>query len=72
MKITIICGSDGKVLGTARQYPAERGQPVAHLIAKPGQTAHEVELPRELEAIESVDALHKALEKHLKTVRPKG
>jgi hypothetical protein len=72
MKITIICGPDGKVLGTARQYAAEKGQPVAHLIARPGQTAHEIELPSELESIEAPDALHAALERHLKAVRPKG
>ncbi len=72
MKITIICGPDGKVLGTARQYAATQGDPVAHLIAGPGQTANEIELPKNLESIEAADTLHAALEKHLKNIRPKS
>jgi hypothetical protein len=71
MKITIICGPDGKVHGTARGYAAAQGEPVAHLIAGPGQTAHEIELPKNLESIAAADALHAALEKHLKTIHPK-
>jgi hypothetical protein len=72
MKITIICGPDGKVHGTARRHAAAQAEPVAHLIAGPGQTAHEIELPKNLESIEAADALHAALEKHLKTIRPKS
>jgi hypothetical protein len=72
MKITIICAADGKVLGTARQYAGVQGQPVTHLVAGPGQTAHEIELPKNLESMEATDALHAALEKHLKAARPKS
>ena len=71
MKITIICGPDGKVLGTARHYAAQ-GEPVGHLIARSGQTAYEIDLPKGLESIEAADAFHAALEQHLKTVLPKS
>jgi len=72
MKITIIRGPDGRVLGTARHYAAAQGQPVTRLIAGPGQTAHEIELPKNLESMEAADALHAALEKHLKGAGPKS
>lgn len=64
MKITVITDLAGKVLGTARQ-PAEEGQPVTALSAGAGQKAYEIELPTDLEDIESPGAFHEALERHL-------
>lgn len=64
MKITVVTDQSGKVLGTARDRPAD-GQPVARPIAGPGQSIHELDLPSHLEAVESADALHSALERLL-------
>jgi hypothetical protein len=64
MKITVVTDQDGKVLGTALHHPAA-GQPVARPVAGPGQKIHELELPSHLEAVESAEALHSALERLL-------
>jgi hypothetical protein len=64
VKITVITDLAGNVLGTVRQR-AEEGQPAAGLIAGAGQKAYEIELSPELEEIESPDALHEALKRHL-------
>ena len=64
MKITVITDLSGNVLGTVRHVAAE-GQPVATLSAGTGQKAYEIELPADLERLESPDALHEALARHL-------
>ena len=70
MKITVITDQEGRILGTARQMrPSHEGQAAAGLIAGPGQTIRDIELPRQLEEIESPEALHAALEEHLASMR---
>ena len=66
MKITVITDTDGRVLGTAPQYP-EQGQPLNQFVAVAGQIIHEIDLPVELEQVRSPDEFHAALERHLAT-----
>jgi hypothetical protein len=73
MKITVITGPDGSVLGTARHPEggadaSRRGEPGFRLVAGPGQTAHEIELPSHLEKVESPEELHRALQQHLESI----
>ena len=70
MKITVITDPDGSVVGTASHSEGEaeaarRGEPVGRLIAGPGQTAHEIELPSRLAQVESAAEFHQALQQHL-------
>jgi hypothetical protein len=70
MKITVITGPGGEVLGTARhEVVVGKDQPVVRLMAGPGQKAHEIELPTELENVQSAEALHAALQERLKSGR---
>jgi hypothetical protein len=61
MKITVITDRKGKVLGSVRHAAGTKGAPAIGLVAGAGQTAHELELPRNLESVQSGDELHKAL-----------
>ena len=66
MKITVITGRGGKIVGTARHI--ERGEPAAGIggpIAGPGQSIHVIDLPRELEKLENPEELHRKLREHL-------
>ena len=67
MKITVVTGPDGKVVGTVR-HPSSpgKGAPRIGLVPGPGQYLHEIELPAQLEKVESGDELHRALAEHLK------
>jgi len=68
MKISVLTGSGGRVLATIRhpeQKAGERPLPETGLIAAPKQKLHEIELPRELEKIQSAEEFHRALRKHL-------
>ncbi|HEY2159327.1 MAG TPA: hypothetical protein VGH33_27115 [Isosphaeraceae bacterium] len=73
MKITVVTGPDGKVIGTMR-HPSDlpKGQPRMGLIAGPGQRLHELDLPAALEKITSGDELHHALAEHLRAHSPGG
>jgi hypothetical protein len=75
MKMTVITGRGGKIIGTARQTadegrtPAGSGGP----IAGPGQTIHVIELPSELDRIEDPEQLFDKLKRLIPTGKnPKG
>jgi hypothetical protein len=59
MKMTVITGRGGKIIGTARQTddeghtPAGSGGP----IAGPGQSTHVIDLPSELEKVQDPEQL---------------
>jgi hypothetical protein len=73
MRITIITDQDGKILGTARhQVNPSEGQPILGLNTGPEQTVYEIDLPRELEEVESAESFHLALGKHLELLRERG
>lgn len=64
MRITVVTDSTGRVLGTAPVAETDSG-PIVTLAAGPDQTLHQLDLPAEFESMESVDALHEALQRHL-------
>jgi hypothetical protein len=62
MKITVITGKAGKIIGTFRPAPSAKpevgtGGPIAGL----GQSVHVIDLPKELENVKSADELHRGL-----------
>jgi hypothetical protein len=66
MKITVITGKAGKIIGTFR--PAESAKPEVGTggpIAGPGQAVHVIDLPKELENVTSADELHRGLKGHV-------
>jgi hypothetical protein len=65
MKAYVITDKAGKVVAHVRETQPGSGPAPGRPTALPGQTVHEIELPRELSAIQSVHELHQALEKHL-------
>ena len=66
MRIALVVDAGGAVIGTAR-LPAEPvgDRPVVTLEHAPGQTVYEVELPKELERVESALELHAGLQKYV-------
>jgi hypothetical protein len=67
MKITVITDAQGKILGTARMMPGQsKDAPTFRFRERPGRTLHEIELPRELEGIQSAEDLHRELAKLIK------
>ena len=66
MKITVVTGKAGKILGTAHHGQAAKpeagdGGP----IAGPGQSVHVIDLPHELEKVEDAGDLHRQLKGHV-------
>jgi hypothetical protein len=66
MKLSVITGKDGKIIGTAlhgvnSKPEAGDGGPVAG----PGQTVHVVDLPSELEKVNDAEELHRKLKAHV-------
>jgi hypothetical protein len=66
MKVTVVTGSDGKIIGTARQPEQDKpdagnGGPVAGQ----GQSVHVIDLPGELEGITDAEELHRRLATHV-------
>jgi hypothetical protein len=70
MRITVITDSDGRILGTAASPEAgAQTQPVSRLIAGPGQTAHEIDLPDALGEFGSAEDFHDEVRGHLPSTR---
>ena len=59
MKIYILTGSDGKIIGTVRS--PESGDFIISPDPLPGQELHELELPKELEQEYDAEKLHRQL-----------
>ena len=67
MKITVITGKAGKIIGTYRPAPSTKPEVGAGgPVAGPSQAVHVIDLPKELENEKSADALHRGLKEHLK------
>jgi hypothetical protein len=67
MKITVITDAQGKILGTARMMSGQsKNAPNFRLRERPGLTLHEIELPSELENLQSAEDLHRELAKLIK------
>jgi hypothetical protein len=66
MKVTVITGKDGKIVGTARPIePGKPGMGSGGPVAGPGQSVRLIELPKELEDISNADELHRKLGTHI-------
>ncbi len=66
MKITVITGRGGKIIGTARHV--ERSESAAGSggpVAGPRQSIHVIDLPQELEKLNNPEELHRRLKEHI-------
>jgi hypothetical protein len=66
MKITVITGKGGKVVGTAHLATGKAEAGSGGPVAGPGQTVKVIDLPKELENITDADDLHRKLKSHVK------
>jgi hypothetical protein len=72
MKITVITGKAGKIVGTYRPAPSARPEVgTGGPIAGPGQSVHAIDLPTELESAKSADELHRGLKGHVSAAKKK-
>jgi len=65
MKLTVITGRGGKIVGTARHTEGDAAAGRGGPVAGPQQKAHVIDLPRELQKLKSAEELHGALKAHL-------
>ncbi|HEV2976324.1 MAG TPA: hypothetical protein VG425_01930 [Casimicrobiaceae bacterium] len=65
MKVTVITGPRGRIVGTMRHSKESPGTPTVRIVAGAGQKAHELDLPDNLAKGGSADEFHKAIKKHL-------
>jgi hypothetical protein len=65
-KMTVITNKAGKVVGSARTGKSEDGQIEFGIVPLRGQKVHEVDVPSEIDKIESPVEKHKALGKLIK------
>ena len=63
MKMTVITGRGGKIIGTARHGEAGPAAGRGGPIAGPGQSAHVIDLPSALEKVESSEDLYRELKR---------
>jgi hypothetical protein len=66
MKITVVIGQGGKIVGTA--HHVRHGSPAVGdggPVAGPGQSVHVIDLPSELETIKDAEELHRRLKPHI-------
>lgn len=70
MKLTVIVGSHGQVVGTAHQIDGEEGSGTGGPIAGPGQSVLVIDVPADVE-VGDVDALYRALEHIFRSGTPK-
>ena len=69
MKITVITGKAGKIIGTYRPAPSAKPEVgTGGPIAGPGQSVHAIDLPEELE---SANDLHRGLKSHVGAAKKK-
>ncbi len=75
MKATVITDANGDVLGTVRHSEdssqGTKPQPYGsfRLVAGPGQTSHEIDLPSHLEGDHPAEDFHRGLKTHLKNLK---
>ena len=71
MKITVITGKAGKIVGTYRPAPSAKPEVgTGGPIAGPGQAVHVIDLPKELENV-GADELHRGLKSHVGAAKKK-
>ena len=71
MKITVVTGKAGKIVGTHRPAPGAKPEVgTGGPIAGPGQAVHVIDLPKELENAKS-DELHRGLKSLVSAAKKK-
>jgi len=71
MKITVITGRAGKIVGTYRPAPSAKPEVgTGGALAGPGQAVHVIDLPKELENV-TADELHRRLKGHVSAAKKK-
>jgi hypothetical protein len=67
MRMTVITDTAGAIV-SVYMHPAAAGEnlPTLRIWGGPGHTTHEVDVPDDYEAIESVEELHARVSDHLK------
>ena len=71
MKLTVIVGAHGQVVGTAHHVEGEEGSGAGGPIAGPGQSVLVIDVPDDAEAAGDVDGLYRALERLIRSGTPK-
>jgi len=72
MKITVITGRTGKIVGTYRPAPSANPEVgTGGPLAGPGQAVHVIDLPQELENVTGADELHRGLKGHVGAAKKK-
>ena len=67
MKITVITDEHGTIVGTAGKPTSEKPEAgTGGPVAGPGQSIHEVDVPKEVHATEDAAERHRRLAEHLK------
>jgi hypothetical protein len=65
-KISIITDKAGKLIGSARTGKSKDGKIESGIVPLKGQSIQEMEVPSDVEKMESPDEIHKALDKLIK------
>ncbi len=71
VKITVIVGPQGQVVGTAHHIDGEEGSGTGGPIAGPGQSVLVLDVPAHVEDVDNVDELYRALERIIRSGTPK-
>ncbi|MGW0019554.1 hypothetical protein ACWDUD_14585 [Rhodococcus sp. NPDC003382] len=71
MKLTVIVGPDGQVIGTAHHIDSEEGSGTGGPIAGPGQSVLLIDVPPDVENVHDVDELYRSLERIIRSGTPK-
>ena len=66
MKMTVITGKDGTIVGTAREGDPNKPEAgVGGPVAGPDQSIYVIDLPKELESVDDASELHRKIKAHL-------
>jgi len=66
MKITVVTGKDGKIVGTAREADSDKPEAgIGGPLAGPDQSMQTIDLPKELESVTDASELHRRIESYV-------
>jgi len=66
MKMTVITGKDGTIVGTAREGDANKPEAgVGGPLAGPDQSIHVIDLPKQLENVADASELHRGIKTYV-------
>jgi hypothetical protein len=66
LKVTVITGKDGTIVGTAREADATKPEAgVGGPLAGPEQSIHVIDLPKELERVADASELHRGIKAYV-------